>query len=274
MIDINHILEWKQTFGDIYQMEILGQHFIFRALGREEYKNIIMHDLSLGEFQEAICFSSIIYPDDYDYTKGIAGVAEVLSDGILDVSGLLLGQAKELLDEYRQELSNYDYQVDCLIHEAFPEYRLEEIALWPVRKTMYYLSRSEWILQNLKGIPLQLIDETMQQELQEEIQRNQQPSQRPQQPMEMPPEFAEQLPPQPPQQLATNEQVATDFFGGAEKKPDPKPVPEGGIQSEEEVLAMLAGTGMSVAKPSTNMNDIKPELNWFGYMDELKGEFD
>src|SRR5690606_31620658 len=147
MIDITDILQWKQEYGEIYQTEILGRHYIFRPIGREEYKRIILMDLELGEFQETICFQAIIYPKDYDYTKGIAGIAEVLSDSILDASGLHVGQAVDLLAQYREEMANYDYQVDCMIHEAFPEFTLEEISTWSIRKTMYYLSRSEWILE-------------------------------------------------------------------------------------------------------------------------------
>jgi hypothetical protein len=279
MIDINNILQWKHTYGEIYQMEILGQHFIFRALGREEYKGIVLMDLELGDFQEAICFSSIIYPDNYDYTRGIAGVAEVLSDGILDASGLHMGQAKELLDNYRDEMYNYDYQVDVLIHEAFPEFTLEEIATWPVRKTMFYLSRAEWILRNLKGVMIQTIDEAMQEQLEYEQQMQQEQEQQGFTPTDqMPPEFAEQIAQQQQQeQLATGEQLAQGNAFGFDKPPAPpkKSTPEGGIQSEEELLAMLAGTGKGVSKPITNLsNEVTPELNWFGYMDELKGEFD
>lgn len=280
MIDINNILEWKQAYGDIYQMEILGQHFIFRALGREEYKGIVLMDLELGEFQEAICFASIIYPQDFDYTKGIAGIAEVMSDGILDASGLHLGQAKELLDNFRDEMFNYDYQVDVLIHEAFPEFTLEEIATWPVRKTMFYLSRAEWILSNLKGVVLQTIDEAMIQQYQMEQQMAQveeQPQPRFVPQDEMPPEFRDQFEKQGPPPMTTGEQAAGgDAFGFSKPTPSPaKPLPEGAIQSEEELLAMLSGAGGKVSKPITNLNDVAtPELNWFGYMDELKGDYD
>jgi hypothetical protein len=276
MVDINNILEWKQAYGDIYQMEILGQHFIFRSLGREEYKGIVLMDLELGDFQEAICFSAIIYPEQYDYSRGIAGIAEVLSDGVLDASGLHLGQAKELLDGFREEMFNYDYQVDVLIHEAFPEFSLEEIATWPVRKTMFYLSRAEWILERLKGVSLQTIEEAMMQQIyaQQQLEMQQQEEKRQFVPQdEMPPEFREQFEKIPPPQMASNEQAAGDVFGFGTPKKQEKPVPEGGIQSEEELLAMLAGTGQSVSKPSTNMNN-NPELKWFEYIDELKGDFD
>jgi len=242
MIGIDDILKWKHMYGEIYQMQILDQHFIFRPVGREEYKQIILYDLELGEFQEAICQKATIYPEDYDYSKGIAGIAEVLCDAILDASGLHIGQAKELLEQFRLEMMNYDYQVDCLIHEAFPEYTLEEISTWPVRKTMYYLSRAEWILTHLKGVRLQTIDETMLQE--------QQIHPSPDSPPVQPP-ISKTVPSASPQEASSHQ-----------------------IQSEEEVLAMLAQTGAKIARPSTNMDDVKPELTWFSYIDELKGEFD
>ena len=260
-INIEDILQWKQMYGDLFQMQIHEQHFIFRALGREEYKQIIMMDLDLGEFQEALCFNAIIYPQEYDYSRGIAGIAEVLSDSILDAAGLHEGQAKELLDGFREEMFNYDYQVDALIHEAFPEFALEEISTWSVRRTMFYLSRAEWILRNLKGVNLMSADEEAeyQQMLEEQAAMQQQQQEQAKKP--------------PGQRQIRRELVE----GPQEEEPKPQPqqpVPEGGIQTEEELLAMLSGSGAKVAKPATDMNDVKPELNWFQYMDELKGDFD
>lgn len=265
MININDILQWKQEFGDIFQMEILGRHFIFRPLGREEYKQIIILDLELGDFQEAICFQAMIYPNDYDYSRGIAGVAEIMSDAILDSSGLHMGQAKQLLDEFRAEMMNYDYQVDCMIHEAFPEYSLEEISTWSVRKTMYFLSRAEWILATLKGVPLGYIDEALQQNLAQQQAYEQQQQQQDQ----------TSSPPPPPQPY--KREIRKELIE-APDMPPPKqvkqPAAQGAIQSEEELLAMLAGTGNKVSRPATSMDDIKPELTWFQHMDELKGDYD
>lgn len=264
MIDFNDVLQWKMEYGELYQMQIQEQHFIFRPLGREEYKHIVIMDLELGDFQEAICFQAMIYPQEYDYTKGIAGIAEVVSDAILDVSGLHMGQAKILLEDFRSEMWNYDYQVDCMIHEAFPEYTLEEIATWPIRKTMYYLSRAEWILTTLKGVPLQMIDEQIEEDMQMQQQYQEQ----------------QQAPPQPePQKQPFQREIRRELVEAPEMPPpQPKPqpkAPEGGIQSEEELLAMLAGSGAKVSRPVTDLaNEQKPELNWFGYMDELTGEFD
>lgn len=264
MIDINRILEWKQTFGDIYQMAILEQHFIFRPIGREEYKQLILMDLNVGEFQEALCFQSIIYPEDYDYSKGAAGIAEIMSDVILDASGLHEGQAPQLIQEFREEMMNYDYQVDCMIHEAFPEFTLEEIATWPVRKTMFYLSRAEWVLETLKGIPISQMFLTPEQQQEMMLQQQQMMQEQMQQQQQQPPNPAQRT-------------IRKELIEAPEEKPKapPKPAPQGAIQSEEELLAMLAGAGGKVSKPITDLeNEQKPELNWFGYMDELKGDFD
>lgn len=258
MIELSDVLQWKQEYGDVYQMEIQDQNFIFRPLGREEYKEIIIMDLDIGEFQEAICFQAVIHPEDYDYSNGVAGVAEVLSDAILDASGLLVGQAKDLLEQYRAEMMNYDYQVDCLIHEAFPEFTLEEISTWPVRKTMYYLARAEWILQNLRGVQIVHIDEDMYEQMQEQ-----------QEPIEQAYHESKQNP----YQREIRKELV-EFEEPKKKQEKKQDLPKGAIQSEEKLLAMLAQTGQKVTKPTTDLNEVMPELNWFSYMDELKGDFD
>ncbi|MFE9081899.1 hypothetical protein [Bacillus mobilis] len=250
-LKVNDFIEWKQQFGDIYQLDILEQTYIFRALGREEYKEIILMDLDLGEFQEIICSQVVIYPYEYDYSTGVAGIAEILSDVILEVSGLHLNQAKELLDEYREEMLNYDYQVDCMIHEAFPEYPIETIAAWPVRKTMYYLSRAEWILQNLKGVILESVNET----IAREMQRHNQPIDE---------EMLQQ-------EIHKQEQV---ILQQKNNQNDEKILFEDDMGSEEGVLAMLAQSGTKVTTPTTDFEELHPELGWFKHQDELKGEFD
>lgn len=247
MDSIQQILEWKRDYGDVFQLVIGEREFVYRPIGREEYKQIILMDLDLGEFQEMICSLGVIYPEVYDYTKGVAGIAAVLSDAILDASGLLDGQAGELLQEFQEEMLNFDYQADCVIHEAFPEYTLEEISTWPVRKTMYYLSRAEWVLQTLKGVPVQMLKPGQAEE-----------------------EGQQQAPPPtpPPMPIENQHEMPTPQTAPKDTQP------EGVAQTEEEVLAMLASTGQKVTNPTTGMDEVYPELNWFKHMDELKGEFD
>lgn len=259
MIAMQQIIEWKKQYSELYTIDILDYTFVFRPIGREEYKQIIIENVDLGVFQELLCARVVIYPKDYDFTTGLAGIAEVLSDAILKASGLLPGQSFELLQQYREEMENFDYQVDCVIHEAFPEFTLEEISTWSPKKTMYYLSRAEWILQNLKGVQIAYFDENQKQAMQQQEQVMQQ---------------TQQVQPQAPQPREIRKEL-TEFQQPEKPKQKPNNIPSGPVQSEEEVLAMLASTGMKVSNPITDIgSDVLPELNWFSYKDELTGEFD
>ncbi len=260
MVNIKQIAEWKQIYEELYHVSILEKDFVFRPIGREEYKEVILMDLDLGKFQEHICQRTMIYPDDYDFSNGIAGVAVVLSDAILDASGLHLNQAEEILNVCRNEMLKFDYQMDCIIHEAFPEFSLEEISTWNVRKLMYYFSRAEWILKNLKGVVLQTVQEEESEQYPSDIQQ---------------PEFPEETPAQNPYIRPIREELVeapseTKTSGQSKQKE----ADSDSIQSEEELLAMLAQSGAKVSKPMTNMEEIKPELTWFQHMDELSGDFD
>lgn len=150
----------KELFAITILLEETEQEFVFKPLGREEYRMVLedyeLHK-DLSDFQEDICQFSIVHPADYQFHLGVGGVAELLSDAILDISGLFEQQGLELLLENRANMQNFDYQIECMIHEAFPEHSLEDIGSWDMRKTMYYYARAEWILTNLRGIELNLI---------------------------------------------------------------------------------------------------------------------
>lgn len=149
---------WKKQYESVYRLEILDQVFIFRVLGVQEYAELLELNLSEGEYQEAVCKKAVLYPADFDFSSGLAGFAEAVADAVLDCSGLHAHQGKELLEQYRQEMQILDHQAACIIHEAFPEYSLEEILNWSAKKVMYYLSRAEWILATLRGINLQYVE--------------------------------------------------------------------------------------------------------------------
>lgn len=149
----------KDLFAMTIQLEDFDQEFIFRPIGREEYRMVLEEydqHKDLTNFQEDLCQFSVVYPD-YQFHKGEGGVAELLSDAILDISGLFEQQGLELLVENRVQMQNFDYQIECIIHEAFPEHSLDEIGSWDMRKTMYYYARAEWILTQLRGVTLDLM---------------------------------------------------------------------------------------------------------------------
>ena len=190
-------------------------------------------------------------------------------------------QAEEIILDYREEMYMYDFQVDCIIHEAFPEFPIEEIQAWNNFKTMFYLSRAEFILKELRGVPLLSVEEVaaMQngqvQEQEEQPQYQQYFEAAPKQ--EVYPEFQEQF-----DRMAPPENYQED---SPPPPPPPRKAPapakEGGL-SEDELMALLgnseANKGRTIKDPHMGQglgkSQMFPELNWFKAEADLKGEFD
>lgn len=245
----HQIEKWKQQYRDVYQIEISDREqeftytFIYRNIGRKEYNQLLLQYENQAELQEAVCKTCVLHPE-YDFSKGIAGIAETLSNTIIHTSHLLEGEAQALLQQYREEMHYMDYQVDCIIHEAFPHIPLEEISNWTMDKTMYYLSRAEWILVNLRGVPLQYVED---------------------------PAVAQQ-------QDTEKEQYQYNFTNQqqqSQSESEEKPQKEG-MLSEQELMAMIAEKEAEHGRtinPNTNL-DILPELNWFKAEEEVTGDFD
>lgn len=153
-------LRFQIVLGDGFSKEENGLELIFtyRLLGREEYRSILEAAEDESEIDEFVCMACV--EEDYDWRGGLAGAATTVSDNILKSSGLAEGQAEFLLDLYRHELySNPDYQRDCMIVEAFPNFDIEEVQNWPVVKQLYYYTRAEYILWAIRGKQIRFIDE-------------------------------------------------------------------------------------------------------------------
>lgn len=162
----NIVQEVKEHVEEAYAAEILGIDFIFRPLLRYEFIKIVQMDLKVAATEEEICNTCVIYPQ-YDFSSGPAGVAKTLSDLIKEVSGAQRGQSLKLLEDYRNELDNYDNVADLLIHQAFPEYTYEQISSWPIKKTMKFLAKAEFILYDLKGYDIPLLKTDIEEEREE-----------------------------------------------------------------------------------------------------------
>ena len=135
--------------------------FIYRSLGRKEYRTIVSSEaISDCDKEEVICETCTLYPENYDFSNcDEAGLPTALAKRILEQS--LLTDAMSLTNliyHYRNEMNtDYNRQVSCVIHEAFPEFKLdgdEGIENWDVMKTAEYMARAEFILHSLRGVPL------------------------------------------------------------------------------------------------------------------------
>lgn len=83
---------WKKELGQIYMTEFdEGEVFIWRALTRKEFKEIMKVDGADSMYrEERVCEKCMVWPEDYDFmamTIGKAGVPTVLSEQIMEKSG-------------------------------------------------------------------------------------------------------------------------------------------------------------------------------------------
>lgn len=119
-------------------------------LGRADYRQIAAKKTSIFRKEENVCKLCTLYPKDFDFKKAPAGIAtslcqKILSESYLDIEGNPLDRA---VDYFRASFDeDKDKKVDTLIHHAFPEFSLKEIASWDVLKTADYMVRSEFLNQ-------------------------------------------------------------------------------------------------------------------------------
>ena len=80
---------WKQNFGRIESIHILGQLFIWRGMTRSEYIALMGSGQEKMKNEEAICSKCLLYPqiDKLDWVSMPAGLPTTLSDHVLASSG-------------------------------------------------------------------------------------------------------------------------------------------------------------------------------------------
>ena len=112
----------------IFFADIGDYNFIYRPLNRKEYKSIVLNtQLQEIEKEDEIIEATLLYPDNIDLDEIEAGIPSLLYEQILENSFLRADQILELLNAFRDELSEIDTQMTCIIAEAFPNYKIEEI---------------------------------------------------------------------------------------------------------------------------------------------------
>lgn len=88
------IANWKKQYGEIYMTEFDFGIFIWRTLGRLEYKKLLTDyegDFDLQWFrEEKIVEMCVLWPENYtheDIVNGRAGTPRLLAEQILNKSG-------------------------------------------------------------------------------------------------------------------------------------------------------------------------------------------
>lgn len=161
-LDLSKLIDrFKEEYKNIYLYQFEDQVFIYRAVGRKEYTDLALKD-SIGdeEKEEQLCKICTLFPKNYDFENcEEAGLPTLLANEIIENSYLSKENRDRVMAYYRNEMYNLDNQINCIILSAFPHLRLEEIENWDVVTANKYLSRAEWILHNIGGIPLREADE-------------------------------------------------------------------------------------------------------------------
>lgn len=141
--------------------------FIFKTLGRRDYRQIVnTKGITNCDKEEIICSTCTLYPENYDFENcEEAGLPTALSKSILEKSMLTDAKSlRNLIYHFRNEMNeDYNKQVSCVIHEAFPEYKLDGddgIENWDIIRTAEYMAKAEFILHSLRMIPLAQADVT------------------------------------------------------------------------------------------------------------------
>lgn len=168
-INRNNSKEIKNEFDlDLYIKELMVEHefiffeeigdytFIYRPLNRKEYKKIYLNDsLNQIEKEDAIVEATLLYPLDIDFDEIEAGIPSMLYEKILNNSFLRADQILNLLVNFREELNEMDSQMTCIIAEAFPNYKIEEIESWDMIKFCKMFAKAEYNLTNFRNLQLQ-----------------------------------------------------------------------------------------------------------------------
>lgn len=139
-------------------VQVGGYDFIVKALGRRDFKDI-MTNTSLNHYlkEEAICEICCLYPSNFNFEECEAGIASGLFKEIISFSFLSNSQEEErskLMSYFRNEMLELHNQINCMISEAFPSLRFDEIENFDMLTAIRYLSRAEWILQNMRGFEM------------------------------------------------------------------------------------------------------------------------
>lgn len=125
---------------------------IYRPLTRSQYYELFENEQLMDvEREDIVCYNCILYPENFDIGAQPAGLIADLAQKILDASFMSKRGREILYLNAVDNMQNVDKQISCVIHEAFPEYDIEDIDNWDMVRTMDFLARSEWILKNIHG---------------------------------------------------------------------------------------------------------------------------
>jgi hypothetical protein len=156
-IDFNELVTgFMSQYETIFFDDLEDTIFVYRPLGRKEYKNIMLNDnLNAFEKEEEICKIVMLWPQDFDFDSCLAGTPTTLYKNIVAKSFLKdTTDMIYLIESFRNESEELDSQMSCIISECFPNYTLDEIESWDMVKFCRMYAKAEWKMNNLRSMAL------------------------------------------------------------------------------------------------------------------------
>lgn len=155
-VDLSELyVKFKEKYNNVFIYQINDQCFLYRTIGRKEYKDILSNKESNNfDKEEYICKLCTLYPANFDFENcEEAGIPTELANKIIKNSMISEESRSIVIEHYKAEMWDIDNQISCMIVEAFPYLELEDVENWDMDKTAKYLSRAQWILHNMRGVP-------------------------------------------------------------------------------------------------------------------------
>jgi hypothetical protein len=152
------IKKFKEQYEEIYVTSFGDEDYVWRALGRHDYREIQRLAENEQDAYERICNAAVLYPKvDFSSYQMKAYIPDQLAPQILEMSGFGAWKKEvELLDVFRKQMESFDFQAEVIVATAFPNITFEEMGNWTKEKLMLYVARAEWQLRTLRGIDLRL----------------------------------------------------------------------------------------------------------------------
>lgn len=155
----NQLIEWKEQYGDIRQVEVNGVEFFFRLITKKEFDlltTLFDNGLIVNEKVAELC---VLAPEvEGGFSEDIyAGFSDTLARAILEES-LIKGKPDEPKNyivnrvniEYNKVTESFQKQMPALIATAFPAYTIDEIEDMTLTRQTEIYAQALWILNEIK----------------------------------------------------------------------------------------------------------------------------
>lgn len=149
MADQEDIKRWKEEYGRIFSVHLVGIDFIFHALSYDQYEEFErrLENEGATEAEEHILSSGLLHPLDVDFDSQPAGVVSTLAEEILDISGFSNPEsAKEILEAKREEVEEVWGLMKSFVLATMPTYREEELNDLTFSEMAYKVALAESII--------------------------------------------------------------------------------------------------------------------------------